>query len=57
MCTPGNACNIKRISGKANYRNNTKKLILKFSSNHQGKKASFLCGIDDQLIGPCKFCL
>ena len=56
ICTPGNACNIKRISGKAKYRNNKRRLILNFSSNRQGKEARFLCQIDDQPPTPCKLC-
>ena len=53
--TPGNPCNIKRITGKAKYRNNRRRLILRFLTNRHGRQARFLCRIDDGLIRPCKF--
>ena len=53
-CTPGRACDIKRVSGNAKYNNNRKRLTLTFSTNRRGQDAIFECQIDDQQFSLCE---
>ena len=54
FCSPGNACTISKIFGKAKYKNNKNRLIVIFSSNRRGKDALFQCQIDNGQFIHCE---